>query len=212
MLRPVVRPRFWRLPEAQRTAITVAAADEFARLGFHDASLNRIIEAAGVSKGSMYYYVDGKEDLFAHVVSAEVTTIVESLGPFTIPDTRDAGTFWASLTHDYLRIMQALAERPTAAALLRGWIAATASSPTLQEAQAAAMADFQPWLARAVEAGVAAGAVRADVPPGLVRAVVAGIGQAVDLWLIEEAPGPEQLPELVEQGFGMMRRALAPDA
>ena len=48
-----------------------AALDEFAAHGFHDASLNRIIEAAGISKGSMYYYFDGKEDLFAHVTRIE---------------------------------------------------------------------------------------------------------------------------------------------
>jgi len=30
----------------------------------HDASLNRVIDAAGISKGSMYYFFDGKEDLY----------------------------------------------------------------------------------------------------------------------------------------------------
>lgn len=31
-----------------------AALDEFAMNGFHDASLNRVIEAAGIAKDSMY--------------------------------------------------------------------------------------------------------------------------------------------------------------
>lgn len=48
------RPRFHKLPPAQQQAILLVAFDEFATHGFTGASLNRIIEAAGVSKGSMY--------------------------------------------------------------------------------------------------------------------------------------------------------------
>ena len=65
------RPRFHKLPPAQQQAILGAALDEFATRGFSAASLNRIIEAAGISKGSMYYYFDGKEDLYAHVARGE---------------------------------------------------------------------------------------------------------------------------------------------
>ncbi|MBT8159524.1 MULTISPECIES: TetR family transcriptional regulator [Arthrobacter] len=33
------------------------ALDEFATRGYHDAPLNRVIDAAGISKASMYYDV-----------------------------------------------------------------------------------------------------------------------------------------------------------
>jgi AcrR family transcriptional regulator len=55
----MVRSRFARLPPEQQQVILRAALEEFAARGFHDASLNRVIEAAGISKGSMYYYFDG---------------------------------------------------------------------------------------------------------------------------------------------------------
>ena len=42
----------------QQETILRAALAEFAAHGFADASLNRIIEAAGISKGSLYYYFD----------------------------------------------------------------------------------------------------------------------------------------------------------
>ena len=50
------RPRclvraFRKLPPAQQQAILRAALDEFAAHGFHDASLNRIIDAAGHLQG-----------------------------------------------------------------------------------------------------------------------------------------------------------------
>jgi hypothetical protein len=41
------------------------------RPGFRDASLNRVIEASGISMGSIYDYFDGKEDLSAHVARIE---------------------------------------------------------------------------------------------------------------------------------------------
>ena len=51
----MVRPRFAKLRQSQQQAILGAALGEFAAHGFHDASLNRVIDAAGISKGSMYY-------------------------------------------------------------------------------------------------------------------------------------------------------------
>ena len=57
----------------QQQAILRAAFDEFATHGFSTASLNRIIDAAGISKGSMYYYFDSKEALFIAVMEIVVT-------------------------------------------------------------------------------------------------------------------------------------------
>jgi AcrR family transcriptional regulator len=58
------RPRWATLEPERRTAILDVAAAEFAAHGFTDASYNRIIQRAGISKGAMYYYFDDQEDLF----------------------------------------------------------------------------------------------------------------------------------------------------
>ena len=57
-----------------------AAMDEFAAHGFHDASLNRVIESAGISKGSMYYYFNGKEDLYAYVARTGLAGLFARVG------------------------------------------------------------------------------------------------------------------------------------
>ena len=54
------RPRIARLAEDKRTRILEAAAKEFAAAGYENASLNRILEHAGLSKGAAYYYFDDK--------------------------------------------------------------------------------------------------------------------------------------------------------
>ncbi|MGH7620186.1 MAG: TetR family transcriptional regulator, partial [Gemmatimonadaceae bacterium] len=52
----MVNDRFDNLDPDKQQRLFEAAADEFADHGFESASLNRIIERAGMSKGSLYYY------------------------------------------------------------------------------------------------------------------------------------------------------------
>src|SRR6188472_4420808 len=122
----MVRPRFAKLPSAQQQAILSAALEEFAAHGFHDASLNRVIDSAGISKGSMYYYFDGKEDLYAHVARVELERMFARLGPFDIPAVINPDAFWSSLENYYLQLMSALEAAPQLSALIRGWIASSA--------------------------------------------------------------------------------------
>jgi AcrR family transcriptional regulator len=57
------RPRFQRADAEKSEALLDAATFEFASHGYEDASINRILLAAGFSKGSFYYYFDDKADL-----------------------------------------------------------------------------------------------------------------------------------------------------
>jgi AcrR family transcriptional regulator len=205
----MVRPRFVKLAPAQQQAILNAALDEFAARGFHDASLNRVIEAAGTSKGSMYYYFDGKEDLYTHIVRVELERLFADLGPFEIPQEADPDGFWSTLTAHGVRLMTALAASPQLAALLRGWVAVS-TNPALQQAQQEMEQAIVPWMKEALAAGQSIGAVRTDLPSGLLIAVVAGMGQAMDAWLLTQQPDTADLQRLVGVLIGMIRRALQP--
>jgi AcrR family transcriptional regulator len=204
----MVRPRFAKLPSAQQQAILSAALSEFATHGFHDASLNRVIEAAGISKGSMYYYFDSKEDLYAHVTGVELERLFDAVGPISIPTEREPDAFWSTLEDYYLRLMVALMDSPQLAALIRGWLAA--SSSALQQAQQELEQSTMPWLESALAAGQRVGAVRTDLPASLLIAVVLGMGQAMDTWLVTQQPDSEALPGLVRALVGMIRGAMEP--
>jgi AcrR family transcriptional regulator len=203
------RPRFHKLPPDQQQAILRAALGEFASHGFNAASLNRIIDAAGISKGSMYYYFDGKEDLYGHVARVELGRLFDAAGPFPVPTLRDADAYWSTLTDYYLRIMGALAASPDLAALARGWIAAS-GNPALQQAQQQLEAALVPWFEQALSAGQRARAVRKDVPTGLLIAIVFGMGQAMDVWLLTQQLDEKALRKLVPVFVGMIRRTLSP--
>src|SRR5258708_9394199 len=61
-------PRFGKLTQERRERVLDVAAQEFGDYGFEDASINRILENAKMSKGAAYYYFEDKADLFATTV------------------------------------------------------------------------------------------------------------------------------------------------
>jgi AcrR family transcriptional regulator len=204
----MVRPRFFKLPEQQQQTIVRAAVDEFSAHGFRDGSLNRVIEAAGVSKGSMYYYFDGKEDLYAYVTRREFERLFGDVGPFHAPPEGETDDFWSALEHYYLELMSAFAASPQLAALTRGWLAA--SGPVLHTAQHEMEQVVLPWIERTLAAGQDLGAIRTDLPQGLLIAVVVGMGQALDTWLVTEQPDPDTRRQLIHTFITMIRGALQP--
>jgi len=205
----MVRPRFAKLPEAQQQAIARAALDEFARHGFHDASLNRVIEAAGISKGSLYYYFDGKEDLFAYVAQASIVGLLAEVGPPPDLGSGDADAFWSILEDYYLRLVRALLASPQLAALLRGWSAAS-KSPAFQQATGDMEQASLSFIEQALVVGQRVGAVRDDLPPSLLIAVALGMGEAMDFWLMSQPPDDSALPGTIASLIGMIRRAVGP--
>ena len=60
--------------------LLTAAREEFAARGFQGSSLRRICAAAGVTTGALYFFFQGKDDLFAAVlaqVTEPLTRLVE---------------------------------------------------------------------------------------------------------------------------------------
>ncbi|WP_029146447.1 TetR/AcrR family transcriptional regulator [Microbacterium luticocti] len=206
----MARPRFHRLPAAQQEAILDAALAEFAAHGFAAASLNRVIAAAGLSKGAMYYYFDGKEDLYADVIRRQLEGLISAGGAMPVPeDAADAAAFWGAVEEYYLRMMRLLAQTPATEALLRDWLTGT-SSPSLAAAQHDAEQQLMPWLMRLVAVGQRAGAVRTDLPAEFLIAVAMGMGQAMDTWMIASPPDESSLTDAVHTLVDMMARALGP--
>ena len=52
----------------KKHAILDAAMDEFSRYDFDQASVNRIIEGSGTSKGTFYHYFRSKEELYLELI------------------------------------------------------------------------------------------------------------------------------------------------
>ncbi len=76
-----------RMPRAEREDEMLRAAGEvFARSGFHDASMDAIAQAAGISKPMLYNYFGSKEGLYAAYIERSGRTLLASMREAGSPD------------------------------------------------------------------------------------------------------------------------------
>lgn len=59
---------FFNLPDQKRERIIDVAVDEFAENDYPNVSISRLVDRAGIAKGSFYQYFEDKEDLFRHLM------------------------------------------------------------------------------------------------------------------------------------------------
>ena len=67
------------LDAGRRQQLHAVAAEEFLTHGYERASLNRIIDRAGIAKSSFYYYFEDKRALHADLVAHLERTVREAL-------------------------------------------------------------------------------------------------------------------------------------
>lgn len=205
------RPRFHALPPARRAEILAAAADEFSRYGLEGASYNRIIAAAGASKGAMYYYFDSKDDLLLTLVADLAERCAEAIGG--AGEFRDPAGFWAEVRALGARAVAFFLADPRVAGLARRLIQA---SPESQPGRAIAgyTRRAEAFTAELLRRGQAVGAVRRDLPLELLAHMVTGLGEAVDRWLLARwhELDAAALAALPDQTVDLFARLVAPAA
>jgi AcrR family transcriptional regulator len=205
----MVRPRFDNLAPEKRRRLLEAAANEFAARGFEGASLNRILESAGLSKGALYYYFDDKADLFGTVVEQAWASLLPAVG-FEVAEL-DASTFWPRLAGQYMRLLERASVEP--------WLVASGKSiynlPAAERERGVVGEQFQRarrWLLDVVRRGQAVGAVRSDLPEDLLVALAMGASEAADRWMVEhwEELDPREAEPVTLRLFEAIRRLLEP--
>ena len=60
---------FFNLPDEKREKLLEAIYGEFSRVPFGEVSINRIIKAAGIPRGSFYQYFNDKQDMLQYLTS-----------------------------------------------------------------------------------------------------------------------------------------------
>ncbi len=204
------RPRFLRMPADRRLRLLDEAAREFGRHGFERASLNRILEAAGVSKGAAYYYFENKADLFAAVVDHYWEEVQQESGLDLAALT--AATFWDRLATFGETAMRRAVSTPW----MNGVARAIWTLPPRARSEGRLKDIFartQSFLAGLLQRGRELGVVRADVPMDLQMAMVLAIDQASDRWMADHLPGmePADIETLFRALFQAIRRLLEPE-
>jgi AcrR family transcriptional regulator len=204
----MARARFTNLDNDRQEAILSAAAEEFAANAYAGASLSRIIEAAGISKGALYYYFDDKADLFATVIDETMKRLVHDMGGFDL-DRLDRSNFWESLRAFGLRSTE-LMSADTWYVRLALAFPRLRDDPEAAEGVRATLEWSRRLTTGVLERGRELQVVRRDLPLGLLVEVTMATDEAGDRWMLErldEYQG-ERLRQLVEARIDMMRDML----
>ena len=67
---------FLNLPEDKQTRLMDAASREFSAKPYNEVSINKIIQDAGIPRGSFYMYFQDKEELFHYLVHGYVEQLL----------------------------------------------------------------------------------------------------------------------------------------
>ncbi len=181
------RPRFDRLDPQRRAAILEEAAAEFVAHGYHDASINRVQKALGLSKGAFYYWFDDKEDLFVAVLRQQLQAMAEAVGGLLVGPPSSA-PLWTQLEHSIRELIVYVAETPDALALYK---AALTLQPAVGSPVGALLADSLASTEALIEEGRRRGDVRTDLPAAMLAHVAHGMLEGLDRYALTA----EQLPE-----------------
>lgn len=203
------RPRFNKLPAKKRERILEAAAKEFAAYGYDGASLNQILDKAGISKGAAYYYFDDKADLYAttilHYSQELMADLSYDLAQFT------AVNFWDELTAVYRQQFTSYAERP--------WVfgvAKAGGSLTTEMLETGPLAELweqaQFILAQLIQRGRELGIIRTDMPEDLLLSLLIAVDDTHDRWLFAHWSelSPSDLEQAASRISDTLRRLLSP--
>ena len=60
---------FFNLPEEKRAKLLCAIKDEFSRVSFDEVSINKIVRAAEIPRGSFYQYFADKNDMLEYILT-----------------------------------------------------------------------------------------------------------------------------------------------
>ncbi len=69
------KPTFDNIPSEKRARVIDAATKEFAKKGYHDASVSAIAAKANISVGAIYKYFENKQDLFLTIIDDSISRI-----------------------------------------------------------------------------------------------------------------------------------------
>ncbi|HEX6034070.1 MAG TPA: TetR/AcrR family transcriptional regulator [Anaerolineales bacterium] len=165
------RQTFLNLPEEKRRAFIDIALEEFANNDYNTASISKIVEKAGIAKGSVYQYFEDKQDLFLYlldVANREMMGVIQHTPP---PDPN--ADFFETLRWQMSVAVRASLKFPAHSRLARRAYASPLPfrDTILEKAKRIREEHFQAMVARAQ----ASGHLDPDLDPAVVSFMVQGL-------------------------------------
>ena len=177
--------RYESIDETLKTRILDVSKREFSAHGFENASYNKIIQSIGISKGSMYYYFENKEDLF---ITCVIDAFAHATGNFgftkaSIRLTEDKPAYWNSIELVSSKQWKDVFQHPVLMSLMRQLVSLGTDHPIFRKlnTECEGLSEYGDFIAM-LEHGVEIGAVRDDVP----LIVLNRMSTEYKVWLMQE--------------------------
>ena len=163
---------FLNLDENKKQRILGAAIDEFAHKSYGNASMNVVVEKAGISKGALFKYFTNKAGLFAYVYRMSLQRIKNYLR--AVRDGSEDENFFARLE----KVMQAGVDFTRAhpgLARIYYRIIFTGDSPHKREILAEIHGESVEFIQSLIRKGIERGDLRPDLDPEAAAFVVESV-------------------------------------
>lgn len=209
-------PRFRNLEPERRDRLFQAAGSEFAERGFEGASVNRILDRAGLSKGVLYYYFEDKADLFATTLERAVEHLFEASG---MPSGEESLEAWVTAlrAEDFWDALRDMSRHSLRLLRVDRWYVRLARSyhRIRQEPDGPHLTDGVEDIGRRMldallRRGRALGVVRTDLPLDFLVDCTLALDHAADRWVLDRLDrlDDEALAEHMESRMGLLRDML----
>lgn len=157
------KPTFLNLPADKRERLTAIALEEFADNDYTAASVSRIVQRAGIAKGSIYQYFEDKQDFYLYLTDAASATLLASVADES-ERARPAG-FFDTLRLQMSATAPAALAHPVQARLLRR--VPLAPAPVREALLERGQAIRSQHVQTLVERAIASGELAPDLDPTL---------------------------------------------
>ena len=197
--------RYESIDSSLKERILDVSKQEFATHGYEGASYNQIIQKIGISKGSMYYYFENKEDLFITCFLDEA----QSTGSFgfdyaSFPLGDNEQAYWNSIKKISSKQWNDVLQHPLLMSLMRQLVSLGTDHSIFRKlnAECEGLSEYGELMS-ILEHGVQIGAIRDDVPLN----VLIRMNTEYEMWLMQELQ-EERLDghQAVDKFFEMFRQ------
>lgn len=177
--------RAQRLRESRRAAVLAVARQVFSTHGYHDTSIDDIIEAAGIARGTFYLYFESKRAIFDELLDQLFQTLQQTVRRIDVSPGAPPPVEQMDATVD--RVFSTLEEnREVARLLLREAVGIDADFDRK-------LADFygriENLIVRALETGMEMGLVRRCDATVVARCIVGATKEVVHFAFVEREAG-----------------------
>jgi TetR/AcrR family transcriptional regulator len=209
------RPTFLNLSPEKQARILTAALGEFSDKGYAQASVNTMVAASGIAKGSIYQYFKDKKSLFLYIFDFAIGMVRRTLLAVK-EETRD-DDFFVRLEKSLLAGVDFIQRHPRVYGLYLK-ILFDQHVPRRQELLKAVRQFAAEYLGSLVRQGLARGELRAELPPDAViflldalldRFLQAAALPSFDVTLGLDQASPEEMRRKIGELVNILKMGLA---